>query len=107
MQKKFHIKKGDTVRVIAGESKGQEGKVLEVITKKDRAVVEGANIVSKHTKPNAKHPQGGIIKQEAPIHVSNLMVVEPGTGKPTRIGRKINAEGKKVRYSKKTGEEIK
>jgi large subunit ribosomal protein L24 len=107
MQKKFHIKKGDTVRVIAGESKGQEGKVLEVVTKKDRAVVEGANIVSKHTKPNAKHPQGGIIKQEAPIHVSNLMVVEPGTGKPTRIGRKINAEGKKVRYSKKTGEEIK
>lgn len=107
MQKKFHIKKGDTVRVIAGENKGQEGKVLEVITKKDRAIVEGTNMVSKHAKPDAKNPQGGIIKQEAPIHVSNLMVIEPGTGKPTRIGKKINDEGKKVRYSKKTGEEIK
>jgi len=107
MRKKFHIKKGDTVKVLSGDHKGQEGKVLEVITDKDRAVVEGVNMISKSTKPNAKQPQGGIIKKEAPVHVSNLMLVDPATGKPTRIGRKRNSEGKLVRVSKKSGEEIK
>ena len=107
MQKKLHIKKGDTVFVNSGESKGQQGRVLEVIRKSDRAIVEGINLVSKSTKPNAKSPQGGIIKKEASVHVSNLMVVDPATGKPTRIGRKANGEGRLVRYSKKSGEEIK
>ncbi len=107
MQKKFHIKKGDTVFVNAGENKGQQGRVLEVIRNKDRAIVEGINLVSKHTKPNAKSPQGGIVKKEAPVHISNLMLVDPSTGKPTRIGRKANDKGSLVRYSKKSGEEIK
>jgi large subunit ribosomal protein L24 len=107
MQKKLHIKKGDTVVVIAGNSKGKEGKVLEVVRENDRAVVEGVNMVSKHTKPNAKSPQGGIIKQESTIHVSNLMLKDPKTGKPTRIGRRLDKKGKLVRYSKKSGEEIK
>ena len=107
MQRKFHIKKGDTVLVILGESKGQQGRVLEVIRKKERAIVEGANLVSKHTKPNAQNPQGGIIKKEAPIHISNLMLIDPTSGKRTRIGRKLNENGKLVRYSKKSGEEIK
>jgi len=107
MQKKLHVKKGDTVVVISGNSRGSEGKVLEVVREKDRAIVEGVNLVSKHTKPNAKHPQGGIIKQEASIHVSNLMLKDPKTGKPTRIGRKLDSNGKLVRYSKKSGEEIK
>ena len=107
MQKKLHIKKGDTVIVMAGNSKGSEGKVLEVVREKERAIVEGVNMVSKHTKPNAKHPQGGIIKQEAHIHISNLMLKDPKTGKPTRIGRRLDKEGKLVRYSKKSGEEIK
>ncbi len=107
MQKKLHIKKGDTVVVIAGNSKGQEGKVLEVVREDDRAIVQGVNMVSKHTKPNAKSPQGGIIKQEATIHVSNLMLKDPKTGKPTRIGRRLDKKGKLVRYSKKSGEEIK
>ncbi len=105
--KKLHIKKGDTVYVISGESKGQQGRVLEVQRSKDRAIVEGVNLISKHQKPNAEHPQGGIIKKEAGVHISNLMVVDPKTGKPTRIGRKRNAEGKLVRFSKKSGEEIK
>ncbi len=107
MATKLHIKKGDTVVVIAGESKGQRGKVLSVQVEKQRAIVEGINLVSKHTKPNAKNTQGGIVKQEAPIHISNLMLIEPATGNPTRIGRKKNEEGKIVRYSKKSGEEIK
>ena len=107
MQKKLHIKKGDTVVVISGNSKGQEGKVLNVVREKDRAIVEGVNMVSKHTKPNSKSPQGGIIKQEAAIHVSNLMLKDPKTGKPTRIGRRLDKKGKLVRYSKKSGEEIK
>ena len=95
------------VYVVAGESKGQQGKVLEVITKEDRAIVEGVNLVSRHTKPNSKSPQGGIIKKEAPIHVSNLMLVDPTSGKPTRIGRKLNEKSNLVRYSKKSGEVIK
>lgn len=105
--KKLHIKKGDTVYVICGESKGQQGRVLEVQRSKDRAIVEGVNLISKHQKPNAEHPQGGIIKKEAGVHISNLMVVDPKTGKPTRIGRKRNSEGKLVRIAKKSGEEIK
>lgn len=104
---KLHIKKGDTVYVNAGESKGQTGKVLKVFVEKQRAIVEGLNMVSKSQKPSAKNPQGGIVKQEAPIHISNLNVVDPKTGKPTRIGRKLNADGKLVRYAKKSGEEIK
>jgi large subunit ribosomal protein L24 len=107
MQKKLHIKKGDTVMVITGESKGQKGRILEIDRAKDRALVEGINMVSKHTKPNAKAPQGGIVKKEAPIHLSNLMLVDPASGKPTRIGRKLNDNNKLVRYSKKSGEEIK
>jgi large subunit ribosomal protein L24 len=107
MQKKLHIKKGDTVVVISGNSKGQEGKVLNVVHDKDRAIVEGVNMVSKHTKPNSKSPQGGIIKKEATIHISNLMLKDPKTGKPTRIGRRLDKNGKLVRYSKKSGEEIK
>lgn len=107
MQKKLHIKKGDTVIVITGESKGQKGRVLEVDREKSRALVEGVNLVSKHTKPNAKSPQGGIVKKEAPVHVSNLLLVDPSSGKATRIGRKLNEKNKLVRYSKKSGEEIK
>ena len=104
--KKFNIKKGDTVYVNAGNDKGKTGKVLEVVRSKDRAIVEGINMVSKHTKPNAKNPQGGIVKQEAGIHISNLQLVDPAKGGPTRIGYKM-VDGKKVRYSKKSGEEIK
>jgi len=104
---KLHIKKGDIVIVNAGVNKGQEGKVLEVFPEKQRAIVEGVNMVSKHTKPNAESPQGGIIKKEAPIHISNLNVKDPSTGKATRIGRKLNDDGKLVRIAKKSGEEIK
>jgi large subunit ribosomal protein L24 len=107
MNKKLHVKKGDLVFVNAGEYKGKQGKVLEVLVKKERAIVEGVNIMSKHTKPNAKSPQGGIVKREAPIHISNLMLVDPATGKPTRIGRRKNENEKLVRYSLKSGEEIK
>jgi len=107
MQKKIHIKKGDTVMVITGESKGQKGRVLEVNRVKERILVEGVNLVSKHTKPNAKAPQGGILKKEAPVHISNLMLVDPASGKPTRVGRKLSDKNKLVRYSKKSGEEIK
>ena len=91
----------------SGEDKGKTGVVLKVLVKENRAVVEGVNMVSKHTKPSAKNPQGGIVKQEAPIHISNLNVVDPKTGKATRIGRKMSSEGTLVRYSKKSGEEIK
>ncbi len=104
---KLHIKKGDTVFVNAGDDKGKTGRVLEVQVKKNRAIVEGINIVSKSTKPNAKYPQGGIVKIEAPVHISNLNVLDPKTGKPTRIGRRRNDNGKLVRYAKKSGEEIK
>ena len=104
--KKLNIKKGDTVYVNAGNDKGKTGKVLSVIPAKDRAIVEGINLVSKHTKPNAKQPQGGIIKQEAGIHISNLQLIDPKSGKPTRVGHKT-VDGKKIRYAKKSGEEIK
>ena len=104
---KLHIKKGDTVYVNAGKSKGQTGKVLKVFVEEQRAIVEGLNMVSKSTKPSAKNPQGGIVKQEAPIHISNLNPVDTKTGKGTRIGRRRNADGVLVRYAKKSGEEIK
>lgn len=107
MSVKLHIKKGDTVIVNAGDSKGQTGKVLKVLVEKDRAMVEGVNMVSKHTKPSAKNPQGGIVKQEASIHISNLQPIDAKSGKATRVGRKAGANGKLVRYSKKSGEEIK
>ena len=104
--KKLHIKKGDTVYVNAGNYKGETGKVLSVDPSKDRAIVEGVNIVKKHTKPNAKNPQGGIVSQEAPIHVSNLQLIDPKSGKPTRVGYRVDG-GKKGRFAKKSGEEIK
>ena len=104
---KLHVKKGDTVLVLSGNDKGKRGKVLSVDVKSQRAIVEGIRLVSKHTRPNAEHPQGGIIKQEAPIHISNLMVVD-NDGNPTRVGRKIDEKtGKLVRFSKKNGEIIK
>ena len=106
-QVKLKIRKGDLVKVIAGDSKGSQGKVLEVITATSRVIVEGANMVSKHTKPNAATPNGGIIKKEAPIHISNLALVDPKSGKATRVGRKLNDAGKLVRVAKKSGEEIK
>ena len=107
MQKKLHIRKGDTVMIISGASKGQQGKVLMVEKEKEKAIVEGVNMVSKHTKPNAKSPQGGILKKEAPVHISNLMVID-GTGKATRTVRKHDVKSDKLaRYSKKSGEVIK
>lgn len=107
MSVKLHIKKGDMVQVIAGDNKGKQGKVLKVEVSKQRAIVEGVNICKKATKPNAQNPQGGIIEKEAPIHVSNLMVLDPKSGKPTKVGRKADVKGKLVRYAKKSGEEIK
>lgn len=104
---KLHIKKGDIVFVNAGEDKGKSGRVLSVQVQKQRALVEGVNMVKKSTKPSAKHPQGGIVETEASIHISNLNLVDPKSGKPTRIGRKQNEKGQLVRYSKKSGEEIK
>ena len=104
---KLHIKKNDTVVVLAGEDKGKTGKVLKVLVEKNRALVEGVNMVSKSTKPSAQNPQGGIIKQEAPIHISNLSLVDPKSGKATRVGIKVTEDGKKVRIAKKSGEEIK
>ena len=104
---KLHIKKGDKVTVLAGDSKGQIGEIREIDTKKMRAIVTGVNMISKHAKASTKYPQGGIIKMEGPVHISNLMLIEPGTGKPTRTGRKADANGKMVRFSKKSGEVIK
>ena len=104
---KLHIKKGDTVYVNTGEDKGKTGRVLQVLVNKERAIVEGINMISKHSKPSAKNPQGGIEKKEAAIHISNLNLVDPKSGKPTRIGRKVDNKGKLIRYAKKSGEEIK
>jgi len=106
-QPKLHIRKGDTVKVLAGDDKNKTGKVLEVLVEKNRAVVEGVNIITKHQKPSAGKPEGGIKKIEGTIHISNLMVVDPATGAAVRTGRKLNGEGKLQRYSKKTGEFIK
>ena len=106
-QPKLHIRKGDTVKVLAGDDKSKTGKVLEVFADKNRAIVEGINMVTKHQKPSAGKPEGGIKKMEGTIHISNLMLVEPSNNKPTRTGRKLNEKGKLQRYSKKTGELIK
>lgn len=106
-QPKLHIRRGDTVKVLAGDDKGKEGKVLEVNREKRRALVEGVNMMTKHSKPSAGKPEGGITKVESFIHVSNLMLIDPASGKPTRVGRKLNDKGKLQRYSKKTGEIIK
>lgn len=103
---KLHVRKGDTVQIIAGNDKGKSGKVLEINKAKYRAIVEGANMVTKHVKPSATSPEGGIQKTEASIHLSNLKVVDPSSGNPSRIGRKENADGKLQRYSKKSGEFI-
>ena len=104
---KLHIKKGDTVIVLSGEDNGKTGKVLKVLVEKQRAIVEGVNIVTKSSKPSAKNPQGGFVKVEAPIHISNLSLIDPKSGKPTRIAIKVTEDGKKVRIAKKSGEEIK
>ena len=104
---KLHIKKDDTVIVLAGEDKGKTGKVLKVLVEKNRAIVEGVNIVSKSAKPSAKNPQGGIVKMEAPLHISNLSLIDPKSGKATRVAIKKTDDGKKVRIAKKSGEEIK
>ncbi|MDY3283823.1 MAG: 50S ribosomal protein L24 [Prevotella sp.] len=104
---KLHIKKDDTVIVLTGEDKGKTGKVLKVLVEKNRAIVEGVNIVSKSAKPSAKNPQGGIVKMEAPIHISNLSLIDPKSGKATRVAIKKTDDGKKVRIAKKSGEEIK
>ncbi len=106
-QPKLHIRKGDTVQVIAGDDKGKKGKVLQVLVAKRRAIVEGINFITKHEKPSAGKPEGGIKKVEAPVHISNLMLVDPASGNPTRVGRKLNDKGVLQRYSKKTGEFIK
>ena len=103
---KTNIKKGDNVYVLSGDDRGKQGRVLSVDREKFRAIVEGVNIVTKAAKPSAKHPQGGLIKMEAPIHISNLALIDPKTGKPTRVGHRIE-DGKKVRNDKKSGEEIK
>jgi large subunit ribosomal protein L24 len=100
---KLKIKSGDTVRVMAGDHKGEEGKVVEIFASKNRAIVEGVNLISKHTKPNAQNPQGGIVKKEASIHISNLMVLE--NGEPTKVGFRFD-DGKKVRFSKKSDKAI-
>jgi len=105
-QPKLHIKKGDTVKVISGNDKGKTGEVKTVLVSKRKAIVEGVNIVSKHLKPSASNPNGGIEKVEAAIDISNLMVVDPTSGEATKIGRKLNSEGKLQRFSKKTGEFI-
>ncbi|HTO38629.1 MAG TPA: 50S ribosomal protein L24 [Brumimicrobium sp.] len=104
MQKKLHIKVGDTVKVISGEHKGQEGEILSVDRNKEVAVVKNVNIIKRHTKPDARNPQGGIVEKEAGLHISNLMLVI--NGQPSKVGRKLNKDGKLVRYAKKTGEEI-
>jgi large subunit ribosomal protein L24 len=104
-QPKLNVRKGDTVKVLSGDSKGAQGRVLEVIVKERRVLIEGVNMVTKHTKPNAQNTQGGIVKKEAPIHISNVMVVD-GKGNATRVGRRMEGD-KLVRYSKKSGEVIK
>ena len=104
---KIKLKKDDIVVVLAGTSKGKEGKIIKVIPSTNRAIVEGVNMVSKHTKPNAANPQGGIIKQESSINISNLMLVDPKSGKPTRVGRRRDEKiGKLVRFAKKSGEKL-
>ncbi len=103
---KYKIKKGDTVKVIAGNDKGKTGKVLEVVTSKSRVIVEGVSLVTKHNKPSAANPEGGISQTEASIHISNVMLVDPSSGDATRVGRKADENGKLQRYSKKTDQII-
>lgn len=105
MQKKLHVKVGDMVQIMSGESRGQKGKIMSIDRKKNRAIVEGVNLVKKHIKPSATNPQGSIEDREGSVHISNLMVLS--NDKPSRVGRKLNGEGKLVRFAKKTGEEIK
>lgn len=105
MQKKLHVKVGDMVLVLSGAANGKKGKVMSIDRAKNRAIVEGVNVVKKHVKPSASNPQGSIEEREASIHLSNLMLVV--NDKPTRVGRRVNSNGKLVRFSKKTGEEIK
>jgi large subunit ribosomal protein L24 len=100
---KIHIRKGDTVQLIAGNDKGKSGRVTKIVVDKQRAVVEGLNMVTKHVKPTANKPQGELLQVEGTVHISNLMLVEPSTGKATRTGRKENDKGKLQRYSKATG----
>lgn len=100
MQKKIHIKKGDMVQVITGSYKGKEGRVIEVIREKNRALVEEVNMIKRHTKPNAQYPDGGIINKEAPIHLSNLMYIDPKSGKPSKVGKKLEGKGKSVKVEK-------
>ncbi len=104
---KLHIKKGDIVYVLAGEDRGKQGRVLKVLVQKQKAIVEGINIVTKATKPNAQHPQGGLIKMEAPIQISNIALIDPKSGKPTRVSVRRDEKGNVIRISKKSGEEIK
>ena len=106
-QKKLNIRKGDTVKIITGDNRGQQGKVLFVVPEKDRVIVEGINMAVKHTRPNQKNTQGGIVKKEAGIHISNVMLVDPASGNATRVGRKLNSDGKLQRFSKKSKELIK
>jgi large subunit ribosomal protein L24 len=101
----MHVKKGDKVQVISGKDKGKQGVILESFPKKDRVLVEGVNVVKKHSKPSQANPQGGIISQEAPIHVSNVMPLDPKSGQPTRVGYQL-VDGKKVRIAKKSGESL-
>ncbi len=105
-QPKLHVRTGDTVKVIAGNAKGKEGKVASVLIKKNRVIVEGVNMIKKHVKPNASNPQGEIRELEGSIHISNVMVVDPSTGKATRTGRKLNEKSKLQRFSKATGKFI-
>jgi large subunit ribosomal protein L24 len=100
MQKKIHIKKGDMVQVNTGSYKGKEGRVIEVVRESDRALVEGVNMIKRHTKPNAQYPDGGIINKEAPIHLSNLMYIDPKSGKPSKVGQSIDEKGKSVKEAK-------
>ncbi|MEC2075501.1 50S ribosomal protein L24 [Metabacillus fastidiosus] len=101
----MHVKKGDKVMVISGKDKGKQGVILAAFPKQDRVLVEGVNIVKKHSKPSQVNPQGGIVSQEAPIHVSNVMPLDPKSGEPTRVGYKV-VDGKKVRVAKKSGETL-
>ena len=105
--KKLHIRRGDKVVVIAGDEKGKTGTVVSVDLNNDKAIIEGLNMVTRHNKPTASNPNGGIVKKEAPIHVSNIALADPKTGKPTKVGRKEDKDGKLVRYAKKSGEVVK
>jgi large subunit ribosomal protein L24 len=105
-KKKLHVKTGDTVKVIAGDERGKTGRITAVNIEKQKVTIEGLNLVTKHSKPSAKNPQGGITKIEAPIHASNVALVDPKSGDTTKVGRRTNSEGKSERYSKKSGEVI-